>query len=1014
MAFPLPTVRIDWADKGDFTGAYDTVNPRGEVPIKTSRGASADFGSEMSGRLTFSLDNPDDRYTPDRNWMDNPSFEVSTKGWEIGTIGTFTAPATSLAKVVDNAGQGGTAAGEAVLPATLNAGIAYPIPYTFRQGVTYQVSVWLKSMSGSLQVRPGIGSLGTPADAANVVTNLTAATWVQKTLTWTPTADRTDAVLYVRVVVASAATVRVDAIQLNPGAALNAYIEAPTKGELTSGRPVHMYATYNAVQYARFFGYTRRIVPDPESETVEVVVDDVLTRLANTSVIVPQFGFQPTARALRMAILEDFERGNLNLLPNPSFETNTAGWGTGAGVTITRTTTDAAPGGGTAYGSMVTTGASQVLTANASYVPAYFNDEVYRASIYVKVAAGTATGKLRFGNSSAFIEKAFTATTTWQRVTVALRVAGALSMSVDPLRMSIFLDAAGTLRLDNAMITRGPALTPYAHVGSGRYPNFVGNGGFEAGSGSLTGWYAMYRNLITNPSFETDTSGWSVAADAFHAGGATITRVTTGAHKFGSAHAEIAVTASTTVGAHFAITGTFLSGVAYQWLVWVNSNNAGGIGIKVGVGSQGTPADFSQVTAVPTNTGYIVVSGTWTPSANRSDAHFYVAGNNGVNAGNVLVDGAFIARAASGVAYSNTGPGGGGSEASNVYLVVGNSVIYGGVAMGFDTPATASVGRMYDLNDRGALFVGGQTYAWQISVRPTSNMPYKAGISVLDTTTGNFTESTPATGTATANTWTTISGTWTPATDVPTQTAFRNFVYIMQTDATARTVWVDALRIVPGNAIDAVELPQWSVPATAERDLLVSTVTASGSALSALASLNALTLSRHWIRPTMSAPWYQYVVEDRATFAAKSVAQTYTEVIDEFTRLDVDDDQIINTVEIVVFSASSYWYSDPVSVDRFGPKSIVMDVQSLTNSSALADAVGPALIFRYGLPRLRPQMVASQQFDALLGTDLNSVIRAIMARHLVDGAFVVIREDVSIEQGGRRWVATYQLEEYPY
>jgi hypothetical protein len=67
-------------------------------------------------------------------------------------------------------------------------------------------------------------------------------------------------------------------------------------------------------------------------------------------------------------------------------------------------------------------------------------------------------------------------------------------------------------------------------------------------------------------------------------------------------------------------------------------------------------------------------------------------------------------------------------------------------------------------------------------------------------------------------------------------------------------------------------MDQWDLSATGGEATDVYGVTAalSGSALSALSTLNSLGLTRHWIRPTMASPWYQYVAEDRAAFAART------------------------------------------------------------------------------------------------------------------------------------------------
>ena len=144
MAVPTVTVRIDWDNDGDFTSAIETVRaiaPQGKE-IQITRGRSADFSADTTGAATFFLRNDDDRYTPDRNWHDNPSFEDGTTGWSIAAIASLTAAATSIGQVTDNATAAtGSKAGEAVLTGTLNSGITYAIPGQYIREMLQQAKV---------------------------------------------------------------------------------------------------------------------------------------------------------------------------------------------------------------------------------------------------------------------------------------------------------------------------------------------------------------------------------------------------------------------------------------------------------------------------------------------------------------------------------------------------------------------------------------------------------------------------------------------------------------------------------------------------------------------------------------------------------------------------------------------------------------------------------------------------------------------------------------------------------
>ena len=500
MADPVLTVRVDWGSDGAFTGAYDDVSSALLSGVSWTRGRSADFSAEATGSATFALANHDDRFTPDRNWHDNPSFEVDTAGWSVAAIASLTAAATSIGQVTDNAtASTGSKAGEAVLTGTVNSGVTYPIPYTFRSGVTYAVSVYLKSMSGALTVRAGLASSGTPADIASSGADITAA-WAAYTFTWTPSADRADGVFFVRTTAAAAATVRIDAAQVNPGAAANTFIEAPTKGQLIPGRPVHIYATHSATDYPAFFGYIERLAPDPrDPRSVAITCYDVLRRLSEVEVVVPANTFiERTGRDMRVEILSDFERGVLNLVGNPSFETDTTGWAVSSG-TITRITTDAASG--TCCGEFAAPALNDALTYRCRLAPVFFANQLYRLSLvlwttlegrafqtdsfqddsFQTLTSGTSTWTIGLYTDAVtkIASKTITATTTKTRHTITFTVPATVTASQTggDVQLTVLVKATGAniVRVDAVQVTRGMALYPYADVGTGRWPNWCGN-----------------------------------------------------------------------------------------------------------------------------------------------------------------------------------------------------------------------------------------------------------------------------------------------------------------------------------------------------------------------------------------------------------------------------------------------------------------------------------------------------------------------------------------------------------
>lgn len=1011
MPIPVLTLRVDWENKGTFTGAFDAVTALlgpNDSGINLSRGASANLAGEADGELSFELDNIDDRYTLDRNWVDNPSFEAGTGGWETYAISGLTAAATSIAQVTDNAPAAGTKAAEIVLPATLNAGVFYRIPYPVKAGVAYSWGGYAKSVSGTLNIELFIASEGTPADIATAAGPITVGWTARAGSTWTPTADRDDVVIGIRSTSASAATVRLDRLFLNPGATANAYLEAPTRGMLLGRRPVHFYATFGGTDTAKFFGYVSRVSPDPADQRVRFTCRDPLARMAETDIVVAADSYTGhTPRTMRMAVLADFERGTRNLLTNPSFETDTTGW-SHTGTSLTRTTTDAAPGGGSAYGAFVASASGQRAYITPYLTPIWFNGQVYRASVWLKVASGTATWKVGFNPSLGVGGKNVIVTSTWQRFTVTFAMTADASYVNAPL-LFVEATAAGTVRIDNAAVTRGQALHPYSATGSGRWPNWVANGDFEGGL--LDGWYNGFSNLIGNPSFETDTTGWSVAGDAFTNAATSITRVASDA-KYGSARADLTM-ANVNDGAFYAITATFVAGVTYDFGIWIKATT-GTPAVEVGLGSNGTPADFSSFAGSAGTGGYALFNGSWTPSADRTDAHFFVRSDAGITIVPKL-DGAFVYRRPGPSAlttYSDTGPGGGGAHTTSAALSSG-APTYGSQGQVMSTPAIANAGRVYDFNHFVAIFPAGQPFTVSVWLNPTSNMPYKIGIG---SNKGDGTwDETSTTGTATANTPTQVTVTWTPSADRDAGTAFETVLFIYQTDATARDVSIDGVRVIPGSSADAFEMAHWDIDTANGTEWLLASASIAGTALSALETLNALDLSRHWIRPAMSGEFYTYVSEDRTAFMAKSSVATFTETIDGWEDLDVDEGDVVNVIE-VSWSGGREYYSDEVSVREFGPHpGASIAGASFFPGRAIPDLVGPALVDRYKDPRPRPTLVVRNEYAKMLAADLNDVITVTLDRFGVrSGQFVVLREDLAIRNGGRDWTARYKLEEYRY
>lgn len=130
-------------------------------------------------------------------------------------------------------------------------------------------------------------------------------------------------------------------------------------------------------------------------------------------------------------------------------------------------------------------------------------------------------------------------------------------------------------------------------------------------------------NLITNPSFETNTTGWSVAAQAnVNALATSVTRVTSDFY-IGAAAADVVFPATVDAGVHFAITGSFVAGQTYGFYIAIKALT-GATDFRLKLTSTATPASLA-VTKTFTATGsWQRIYMTATPSGTVSDVYLSI------------------------------------------------------------------------------------------------------------------------------------------------------------------------------------------------------------------------------------------------------------------------------------------------------------------------------------------------------------------------------------------------------
>jgi hypothetical protein len=212
-----------------------------------------------------------------------------------------------------------------------------------------------------------------------------------------------------------------------------------------------------------------------------------------------------------------------NLVPNPSFEVNTNGWFNRNGSSIARTTSQFYSGSASMQ---ITTSASvnNGITA-APYIPVAVGSS-YTLSAYAKIATGTLTNCYALiiwvnsgGTEVSRVTGTFTTITTdWTRLTASgVAPAGAVNAEISIVRNTA--GAGSVWFVDGILFEQSASVLPYfdgtyvyAYSGYGLYSK-AWNGTANA-STSTANWYVgnSRTNFVTNPSLETNATGWSAAS----------------------------------------------------------------------------------------------------------------------------------------------------------------------------------------------------------------------------------------------------------------------------------------------------------------------------------------------------------------------------------------------------------------------------------------------------------------------------------------------------------------------
>jgi len=169
-----------------------------------------------------------------QNLAPNPSLEyvgVGTTGW--AAVINFNAAGATLTRVTTQH-ESGVAALQVKTDGTLGfEGAELAIPGTFRKGVAYTFSAYLKGAVGGESMEFAIGVGADDSVGSGILTTA----WQRFSVTWTPTADRTGVSIDTLLPAKAEATWFVDAVMVNEGATAPAYIDGDSSGATWEGEP---------------------------------------------------------------------------------------------------------------------------------------------------------------------------------------------------------------------------------------------------------------------------------------------------------------------------------------------------------------------------------------------------------------------------------------------------------------------------------------------------------------------------------------------------------------------------------------------------------------------------------------------------------------------------------------------------------------------------------------------------------------------------------------------------------
>lgn len=329
------------------------------------------------------------------------------------------------------------------------------------------------------------------------------------------------------------------------------------------------------------------------------------------------------------------------------------------------------------------------------------------------------------------------------------------------------------------------------------------------------GWRPEQFNHVTNPDFETNTTGWAVTA-GINGAATSITRITTDSHS-GSACGSLVCPATALTGVNFDFGSQSFYAFTYgrhfyRFVVWLKAVS-GTPYARIIVGSEGTSSDRASKDVVLT-TEWQPFFVDWDPSATRTDVQLAIVNIPAVAMTARIDDVAVYLRDAltqveNGNFTDDTGgwvvTAGINAAATSITRVAADSPISGKACGELVTTATNGSGCDYDLGT--VKFTSGRTYrlaVWLKSVSGTTSARLRLG------SLGTAADRGDASITLTSA-WARYTVDWTPSADrTDVELAISNGTAAAMTARIAAVELFEAIDDVSADAANLVEPPATS------------------------------------------------------------------------------------------------------------------------------------------------------------------------------------------------------------